>query len=542
MAIGLVCICQSMQAQQLNVRTITREGDPILGAGPGEFSRGEGYGEINDQGDVAFVGAAGPPVGNANVFVYVCDRLDGMRIVAAQGDGSSGGPSTDYLAFDPRILPNGKLTMSVRYGDTPFPYSGVSLLTEENGSLTTLFDGPYEDPFGVGATSTSSFGISAMSPSSDVVMTPSWYIEPDRTYALAFGGTTAPLDVILTSNDPYPVPGRDGLQAGNPIAPVINAQNQIALVMGTALVVREPDGTYRELAYRGEPAPFVDPAAVWDSSFDNPSINNAGQVAWSGQVKISSTDRRQGIFIGDPVIGTVFAVQQGDQAPGCPAGQTFNSLGRPLINRLGQVAFWGSVTGSGVDSSNNLGIWVVSPDGDSWLVARKGDQAPGTPAGVTIAAFDDIRDDFYINFNGVGQVVFGATLAGPGVDSTNVRALFMTDRNRTLRLVARQGDLFDIDDSPDKEDLREIGFRSISPRDWMYTYSGGEDGLRRILNDAGELVITLEYADAAGTSTFAESGLFVVSFADSPRKGRFELPIPRVAPTKSAYGISSATR
>ena len=45
-----------------------------------------------------------------------------------------------------------------------------------------------------------------------------------------------------------------------------------------------------------------------------------------------------------------------------------------------------SLTGSGVDSTNNAGIWSEG-SGSLALVARSGSQAPGTPSGVNFSGF-----------------------------------------------------------------------------------------------------------------------------------------------------------
>ena len=53
----------------------------------------------------------------------------------------------------------------------------------------------------------------------------------------------------------------------------------------------------------------------------------------------------------------------------------------PVINDAGQVAFRANLAGSGVDSTNNQGIWSEG-SGSLALVARTGSAAPGAPDGV----------------------------------------------------------------------------------------------------------------------------------------------------------------
>ena len=78
----------------------------------------------------------------------------------------------------------------------------------------------------------------------------------------------------------------------------------------------------------------------------------------------------------------------GQPAPGTPDGIAYNSFGSyydsllgtffrgPVLNDAGQTAFRADITGSGVDSANNRGIWSEG-SGSLALVARTGSQAPG---------------------------------------------------------------------------------------------------------------------------------------------------------------------
>src|SRR5687768_15351697 len=51
-------------------------------------------------------------------------------------------------------------------------------------------------------------------------------------------------------------------------------------------------------------------------------------------------------------------IEQGDQAPGLPAGITLTPDGLPVINAQGSVAFSASLAGQGITSANNEAIYV----------------------------------------------------------------------------------------------------------------------------------------------------------------------------------------
>ena len=72
--------------------------------------------------------------------------------------------------------------------------------------------------------------------------------------------------------------------------------------------------------------------------------------------------------------------RSGSPAPGTPDGVNFDSFFfQTGFNDAGQIAFFAFVTGSGVDPSNDNGIWSEG-SGSLALVARSGSPAPGTPS------------------------------------------------------------------------------------------------------------------------------------------------------------------
>ncbi|HWL94450.1 MAG TPA: choice-of-anchor tandem repeat NxxGxxAF-containing protein [Phycisphaerae bacterium] len=122
----------------------------------------------------------------------------------------------------------------------------------------------------------------------------------------------------------------------------------------------------------------------------------------------------------------------GQQAPGTDEGVTF-AIPQPIgIDASGRVLVSSTLSGPGVDASNDTGFWTESSDGLELLV-RKGDPAPGTANGVTFS-------DFTITvMNGEGRAAIFAVLAGPAVDTTNNLGIWSNGLSE-LALVARIGD------------------------------------------------------------------------------------------------------
>lgn len=106
--------------------------------------------------------------------------------------------------------------------------------------------------------------------------------------------------------------------------------------------------------------------------------------------------------------------RQGDQAPGTTSGVTFSVFdSRPYMNVHGDIVFDAFITGPGVTSANSRGIWRTGPNGLE-LVVRSNSVAPGA----TFTDFETFLGHSAINSSGV--VSFGADLEaiGPSIESS----------------------------------------------------------------------------------------------------------------------------
>lgn len=121
---------------------------------------------------------------------------------------------------------------------------------------------------------------------------------------------------------------------------------------------------------------------------------------------------------------------------GAAAGTTaqFLTIGQPIMNTNGRVAFTATLTGPGVTAMNNSGIWADDSTGNRQLVRRKGDAAPDT-AGATFTGFTDPV------YNAHEKVAFRGALSGGDTVRTplNNSIGIWSNSGGTLRLVARLG-------------------------------------------------------------------------------------------------------
>ena len=194
-----------------------------------------------------------------------------------------------------------------------------------------------------------------------------------------------------------------------------------------SLIVREGDHV------PGAPAEVqFGPFSKGNHQFHSPTMNSAGDIAFTAPLIGNGIDSLDGSGIWTISDGTLSTVARtGQQAPGTPEGVLF-ALGfdPPVINSLGQVAFRGFLTGEGVTSSNNIGIWAQDDHGGLQLIARWGDSlaldsgqvlTQGPPGSPWINARGEIA--FHSGPNGI--LSYAAAVPEPATNSVMLAGLVM---------------------------------------------------------------------------------------------------------------------
>jgi hypothetical protein len=151
------------------------------------------------------------------------------------------------------------------------------------------------------------------------------------------------------------------------------------------------------------------------------------------------------------------------------------------MNASGQVAFFSVLVGTGVMTGvNDRALWVTTPSGIE-QIARKGEAAPGTGAGVNFNLLEAVPPAI----NALGQVAFTATLTGTGVVGTNDRGLWAGTPDN-VSLVAREGDVIDVDPGPDvlNRTISSISFASDYNR---HPVNPSFESASAAFNDAGQI-------------------------------------------------------
>ena len=123
---------------------------------------------------------------------------------------------------------------------------------------------------------------------------------------------------------------------------------------------------------------------------------------------------------------------------------------------------------------------LVRGSGELALVARTGSQAPGTESGVN---FIDLH---FPSLNSSGQIAFRANLTGSGVDSSNDKGIWATDRPARCS-----------SSSAPASSWKSRPANSARSATWISFHSGNSDGRSSGFNNLGQLVFWARFTDGS---------------------------------------------
>ncbi len=495
----LLCLHLPVIAAALPFRTVALSGQSAPGTPPGVIFAGFDNGIINENGTVVFnAGLSGPGVTGvhpSNAYGIWKEDTGGISKVVRSGEQAVGLPSgvNYYLPGASRVDGYGRVTFAAEAPDV----SRHAIFSEVDGPLhlvareTEQFSG---QPAGIRF---NGLGSPLVNEDGNMAFI-SWISGPGLpggSYGI-FTDRSGQLELVIKDEDPAPgIPGARILQLS---APSFNDHGVLGLhgrytggvFPDDHAIWTEQSGVFSLLARSGQ-APGGLPTGVVFGPLDDPRINNAGDVLFHGALTgpgINSAND-QALWLHDGGEFKLIA-RESSPAAGIAAGANHGSMHYAYLNGAGEATFVGTLTGSAVNLQNDSALW--SHEGDALrLIAREGDHAPGTPDGVIFGDISRLGADSAFSANNMSQVAFHVKLTGPGVTAANDTGIWVTDLTGALRLVAREGDLFDVNDDPMIEELRTVFLTKLS--------GGG-------FNNAGELAIALTFTDNSG-------GVFVISTA-----------------------------
>lgn len=210
----------------------------------------------------------------------------------------------------------------------------------------------------------------------------------------------------------------------------------------TALVALGNTGLVSPLATTKGDASTVVAGAKW-KTLGAPAIGSTGfyytALAMLEQKVGGVTAATDQVLIAKTTVANTFsklAIEGGD-ATGIPNG-TFLSFTDPISNNQARYAFMAKAKGTGINGSNNTGIWTGVP-GALDLVARTGGTATDAGGFDTAAKFLSFSSLALSGGNGGGPL-FLAKIKGTGVNGKNNAGLWGTDSEGFLRQLLRNGD------------------------------------------------------------------------------------------------------
>lgn len=238
-------------------------------------------------------------------------------------------------------------------------------------------------------------------------------------------------------------------------SPVISDTGQVAFTHGflretSPNAVPNHGGIWKEdsenalglLARDGEQIPGTDSVFFHYSQLQ---INNDGLIAFRGS--FDPTEVGEGSFSSfnsaiwrEDANGSLRTVAKtSDPAPQTAVGANFRQFKEMSFSNQGHTAFIASLTGAGVNGTNDSGIWREESDNSLSLLAREGTPVPDVGADVAFGNLDRCCEEVRLVINSVGDVFFPALLSGPGIN-TDTESIWIDESGVGLSLIARAGD------------------------------------------------------------------------------------------------------
>lgn len=500
------------------------------------------FGSINNHGQIAFAADIIGPSGTVRRILSdtASPFINQPTTVVAIGDTVVGAPTgVTYFGFDrPTITDAGNVGFTGRRSDMAFAqgdvnYDGLSLFmtsVSDPGQARVVLTAADETVAALGGESVSSFnelagprfdsdggfngafgfGVDFVpgSPGRDEIIN-SVVVSGDadgisRVIAAPFIDTLPSLpsaDVLRTNL----VPGY--FNTSNPRGEVMFLQE---VLTGGALppelaIFSEAAGSVGDpaiLIKQGDPLPQFGSDIVVSYIETNLAVNDAGQHAYIVSYGLSgSSIAEQGFALFSETIGSPGAPgvvhRTGDLIPGTLDNNfDFDITTRNFleVSAGGHVA----IASNTVSPSSSHGLWLQGPEANSelelvYLLRRNGDDilergylnddpfnGPAAPA-----LYE--HKLLYLELNAQGQAAFFVNLTTDPlinpVDNLVGGTIYATDLEGNVQIIARTGDLFDVNDDPLLEDFRTLdqvtlnGFNDRSELLFHATFTDGSSGL-----------------------------------------------------------------
>ena len=206
-------------------------------------------------------------------------------------------------------------------------------------------------------------------------------------------------------------------------------------------------------------------------------INDSGQVAFSADYYDATTEVSYDscIMLHD---GTDWSpIVRSGEGTTIAADVSIYSIRDGLqMNNRGDIAYMATLAGEGIDSTNNLALFLYDAEHGSQLIAQQG--VTMDDQGSIIERLANV--DFLLNDR--GQIA----LFNP-YNSTN--GIWATDSTGLLRSIVRPGEVLNVSDDPTSPDLRQVSSA------WLSTDQSHGAGTVNGFNNRGQVAFMTYFAD-----------------------------------------------
>lgn len=373
-------------ATNLNTNTtrmLARQGSRPAGMAAGITLSALGNPAINSAGTVIYTATiAGAGVTSQNNKILMVSDATSTRVLARSGQNAPG-MTTGVRISDvqlPMIAPSGHIAYQTTFSGPGMwngTNRGVYIVNPGAGSSPTLAFRQGGQVSGMPSGVTwASFSAPTMTPSGQLLM-------------LGFmqgGGVSAANDAVIWNSGGQVLARKGNGVPGTSLtfssfsSPTVSGNNVGFMAMladaGSSQnkggVFLASDGGIQTLARSGQPNGSLDPNTNW-LFFGQPAMAAGGKVAFlatltGGAVASGLSD--VSLWSGNSG-GLTQIARTGGSVPSCPGAQ-FDAIDQPSIAASGHVVFTAHLRGSGVNSTNDSGLFAYHADTGLILVSRTG--------------------------------------------------------------------------------------------------------------------------------------------------------------------------
>jgi hypothetical protein len=196
---------------------------------------------------------------------------------------------------------------------------------------------------------------------------------------------------------------------------------------------------FRTVALSGQSAPGTGAGVIFGDIYPI-VVDDLGRVAFSASLTGNVVATNDTGIWSETAGPLALVAREGSPAPDAGADANFAQFGTVALSGSGQLVFWAALTGTGVTTSTDSGLWADTI-GSLTLFTREGSHAPGTPADVSFGHLNPMMSAFFsdLAINRSGRIAFQSFLVGTGITDANDTGIW-TDASGSLMLVAREDD------------------------------------------------------------------------------------------------------